>query len=429
MNNEEPIRSANENQVISTQDTDLPEQAKQPFTSMPRTISILNLINQWQPMGFRIVLNLPYVGDDQNFIFAIRSGPFIPCRLNKGHHDMTYQQGQALFTGEVVSFAYNNMVPIILPSDKGSAYPSPSKPIVTLTNYDLPPVISTIAQSFRRWRGDMQYRIRVSSGFTTQGYLITTPLKNVMSPIGIYDQYKYAPVLNRQDTSFREPMLNSYGLSDTSMYRHTEVTMMYDYPTSYYDQFAWIAARCVPGNQFLPNGTGALRNGMVTQNTPYGDNWICVGVRGDIASSQVGSQMSFDIEYRCVEGFQFADPFIPPAHTATPFSSITQKLWRVPDSTMTSDGIHAPKAATPVVTLPPLKAAAVVDIPAARVQTRVANPTNQRSRNPRDVDEVDAEQSIEHAPEHIKAYMAGLSSLEKLQLAAREVMGTSSRQE
>ena len=103
----------------------------------------------------------------------------------------------------VMSFAYNNMVPVVLPSDNGNDYPDPAKPTITLTNYDFPPSIATFAQSFRRWRGDMQYRIRMIAGFATQGYIMCSSLKNVFSPIGIYNQFKTAPTLQRQDISFR----------------------------------------------------------------------------------------------------------------------------------------------------------------------------------------------------------------------------------
>lgn len=344
----QPARAIAENQIISTTGTDIPEQPGQPQVSMPRQISIFNIIHQWQPMGFRVIVNLPFIGDDQNYLFAIRNGPFIPTRPVHGHYDIgPTADATGLFTQEVYSFAYNNMVPVVLSNDSGTAYPDPSKPTISLTNYDLPPAIATFAQCFRRWRGDMQYRLRMVAGFATQGYVIATALKNVFSPIGIYDQFKYAPSIQRQDISFRPSMQNSYAMADTSMFRHLELTMQYDYPTPYYDQYAWMSRRATPGfyfeNSAVPN-VGITQRRILNQFEPHGDNWIVVGIRGNLESSMAGSQIVFELEYRCSENFQFADPFFPPKLTSLPLTSIPkdERVYRVPDNLWKSDGIGKP---------------------------------------------------------------------------------------
>lgn len=359
----QPVRAINENQQLSTDGSVIPEQASVPVATMPRSLSILNLINQWQPMGFRIILNLPFVGDDQNFIFAIRNGPFIPLRSDNVYYDILMPTendpgATSTFTG-INSYGYNNMIPVILPSDNGNLYPDRAKPVITMTNYDFPPPISTFAQSFRRWRGDMQYRIRMVAGFATQGYVICTTLKNVFSPIGIYNQFSVAPTLQRQDTSFRPAMMNSYALSDTSMYRHLEITSPFDYPVPYYDQFQWISRRVVPSYQFglkfdptKPYEANlALRNRLI-QSEPHGDNWLVFGIRGNLESMQVGSQIVFELEYRCAEGFQFADPFLPPRNTSLPFSSMPagNRVYRVPSNLWNSDGVGTPVPVNPSTT-------------------------------------------------------------------------------
>lgn len=298
-----------------------------PKTTMPRQISILNWINQWQPMGYRVILNLPFIGDDQNFIFAIRNGPFIPMRNEQGWADMGPggTQGGYTLTG-VLSYGLNNMSPVILPSNTGKPYPDPSKPVVTITNYDLPPIISTMAHSFRRWRGDMQYRLRMVAGFATQGYIIATTLRNVISPIGIYNQFSYPPFLEREDISYKAAMMNSYALSDTSMFRHMELTMPYDYPMPYYDQFNWVSQRVTPSMYYdittASGKTTIKEKTKVLQTEPSGDNWIVIGLRGNLEAGSAGSQVIFELEYRCAEGFQFADPFFPPTNTPFAFSNI-----------------------------------------------------------------------------------------------------------
>lgn len=328
MNNEEPIRSGNENQVVSTQGVKLPEQTQVCVTAMPRQMNMTNLIYQWQPMGFRIVLNLPFISNDKDYLFYIRNGPFIPLppkdkKVGRDYADMNYGIGTGqspLYPGSVSTYGYNNTRPVFLAGDVVQPYPnyddSKKDFVITLTHYDLPPPIATFAMAFRRWRGDMQYRIRVVAGFVTQGYIIITPLKNVFVPIGIYNMFKFQPVIQRQDLSYRPSMLNSYALADTSLYRHIEATMQFDYPVYFYDQFQWLNRRISPGNSFVPNPTAGqfdVKNEWTSVSSePHGENFLAVGVRGTLAATQPGAQIIFELEYRCMEGFQFADPFLPP---------------------------------------------------------------------------------------------------------------------
>jgi hypothetical protein len=351
-NNEEPVQAINVNDQVSTQGKPLPEQPVIPVCNMPRQMSMLNLIYQWQPMGIRVVLNLPFIGNDQDFLFYIRNGPFIPPPpQTRTYVDDYYDDNPELYQGLVSSYGANNMGAVYMFASKSGPYPdyddkSKDFPIV-MTQYDMPPAISTIAQSFRRWRGDMQYRIRVVAGFATQGYIIVTPLKNVYIPIGIYNQFKIRPSIQRQDKSYRYPMMNSYALADTSMYRHIEITMPYDYPTPYYDQYAWMARRVVPAPYWFPyNGTGkppvtpVPRSGGIKAE-PHGDNFIGIGLRGNLAATQAGSQIEFELEYRCCEGFQFADPFLPPTNMcqATATVESLHLPYRIPSRDYSSDGI------------------------------------------------------------------------------------------
>lgn len=190
MNSEEPIRSVVENEAVSTQGTPLPEQPTIRLTAMPRQMNMTSLIYQWQPMGMRIVLNLPFISDDKSFLFYIRNGPFIPLPPvpvdQTDYSDTPYALGPGTFNPypfTVSTYGYNNTRPVFLATDKVGPYPDYDDPkkdfVITLTHYDLPPPIAAFASAFRRWRGDMQYRIRVIAGFVTQGYIIITPLKNV----------------------------------------------------------------------------------------------------------------------------------------------------------------------------------------------------------------------------------------------------------
>lgn len=353
MNAEEPILSAAPNESVSTTGTPLPEQTTQAVACVPRGISMLNLIHQWQPMGIRIAIDLPFVGDDGSVMFLIRNGPLIP-RWDKSYRDSPSYADLVQEDSEVTEatppddlrqYAWNNMRNVWLGKvfDKADY----GKSGVKITQYDYPPLLATLAQCFRKWRGDLQYRFRVVSGFTTPGYIIVAPVKNVFSPIACYDEYRNHPAIIRQDASYREMMMNSYVMGDTSMYRHVEVTVPYEYPVPYYDQYAWMARR-VSAKSALSCGTKEKtdKSSFISTSEPHGDNWVAYMLRGEIGNSQVGQQIFIELEYRACEGFQFADPGLPPYGFTTPyainiFGTKPQFLVKtIPSGDWTSDGYN-----------------------------------------------------------------------------------------
>lgn len=282
-------------------------------------------------MGIRVVINLPFVSDDSSFLFAIRNGPFIPDLYP--YQDTNNNAGglapnPKLPTEQLSIYAWNNMRNVhhfqTYDVSKMQGVDLPDAPNhfpkdypIEITYFDKPPPLATFATSFRRWRGDMQYRMRVVAGFATQGYVFVSPIKNIFSPIGMYNPFKYRLSFNRQDTSYREAMLNSYVMGDTSMFRHIEVTTPYEYPVDWYDQFAWMARRVSP-----TTGRVGGNNARVCWSPvePHGDNYIVMGCRGEIAAAHTGAQLAIELEYRAVEGFQFADPFLPNKEQHRPLS-------------------------------------------------------------------------------------------------------------
>lgn len=320
MNAEEPDQTLAANQTVSGNSHKLPEQAQVPIATMPRMISFTDLIYQWQPMGIRITIEVPsggFVGDDQNFLFLIRNGPFIPD-WTKEYYDTNpdfkappkgYGFPPQMAAGaKLRQYAFNNTRNVFLQTDWGSDNSG-----LSIVHYDFPPVLSKMSMAFRKWRGDMQYRIRVVSGFTTQGYIIVAPQKNIFSPIALYNEYKTGRAISPPDLSYRDAMLNSYGLSDLSMYRHMEVTMPYDYPAPYYDQYMWLSRRVSLGS-LTTTGTAYEQTSVLIRNEPHGDNFLSVGLRGLITNaSNALTNLQFELEYRAVEGFQFADPGLLPA--------------------------------------------------------------------------------------------------------------------
>jgi hypothetical protein len=332
MNNEEPDVSAQQNITVSPPSEVVPEQTAQKDVGLMPSISMTSLIYQWQPMGIRVNMKLPFIGDDSGIIFAIRNGPFIP--------DVIDDLSEPLY-------AWNNTRNVyVLPNQYESQivkYPKDKEGnfSITMTAYDSPPILSTIAASFRRWRGDMQYRLRVVAGFATQGYLICAPLKNSHIPIGLYDEYSETPTPTRQDSSYREMMMNAYVMSDTSMFRHIEVTVPYEYPVPYYDQYQWLSNRISPVLKKTPEET-ELQNVVLVE--PHGDNFVCMMVRGELRTTEDTGNLTFELEYRASEGFQFADPGLPPRGFTLPQTyklavNDWSKAKTIPSSAYKSDGL------------------------------------------------------------------------------------------
>ena len=194
----------------------------------------------------------------------------------------------------------------------------------------------------------MCYRIRTVAGFTTQGYPFVTSLKNRPSRIGIYDSFKILPAIPRFDGSYREGMINSYIMGDTAMVRHFEFSMPFEYPVPWYDQLAWIARRVRPSQNFYVDPTTkkfVQLSSLV--NEPHGENYACVGLRGALNTSVNESQITFELEYRAGDDFQFSDPALPlgpifNAHNHNNNSGRRAFEITVPSKEFTTDGLKIP---------------------------------------------------------------------------------------
>lgn len=293
----------------------LKEQQQIDDCEIPRPFDVDHLMHQWQPMGIRVVVNLPIIGNDSDFLFLIRNTPYIPYYFPTN-------------TSDTDNYIYrlNNMRNVIHGQYNTNMVVNP--PGVVITQYDAPPVLASLARSFRRWRGTMHYRIRTVANFTQQAYLIATVLKNRPIDVGKYNSWWTNPRILRKDDSFRESMLNSYQMGDISLLRHYELAVPYEYPTQYYDMANWISNR----------GAGPY----AITNEPHGDNWIAIGFRGAIAAQTTG-QISFELEYRAGEDFQFSDPFLLHPKFAMGVrewhnSGNLNAIYSIPDPGITSDG-------------------------------------------------------------------------------------------
>jgi len=371
MDNEEPILSNIANLQIAHEGHKLPEQSRVPNTQVPRGFDFEHLIHQWQPMGIRVVMNLPFTGNDKDYLLAIRNGPFIPsntytyrdssgeAELKDGFPDP--KQRNLTTMRDYNMFAWNNMTNVTHGYDLPRKVGSDDK-YVTITQYDEPPILSSISTMFRRWRGTMHYRLRVVSGFTTQGYVFASVIRNSPSYLQVNNLFQRLQGVKREDSSYRESMINSYVMGDTAMFRHFEFQVPFEYPVPYYDQYAWIGRRTRPAKNFAWGVTPGnellfIQPFRPMKGEPHGDNYIMIGLRGQIATTVQNSELSFELEYRAGYDFQFADPFLPfPSHFMRPFyqtskSSNLGGILKVPDPAYKTDGLGFPtKTSDTIVT-------------------------------------------------------------------------------
>lgn len=361
--NEEPQYTEIANVQIASTSHKLPEQSRLPPCSIPRPFGFEHLIHQWQPMGIRVVLNLPFTGNDYEYLFAIRNGPFIPTLFHNWQDtsvaadkatsgptapDLKTRKLTTLDTYQ--SYAFNNMINVRHAYYKPRVV-DPGQNAITITQYDQPPILAALSTMFRKWRGTMHYRIRVVAGFTTQGYIFASLVRNSNPVIGIFPTQNHVTGIQLEDESYRPSMLNSYVMGDTAMFRHFEVEVPFEYPVPFYDQFNWIGNRSRPADLFAmyhdpDTNVNYFKRFRSIRNEPHGDNYVLFGLRGNLLSSTPTSQISFEIEYRAGDDFQFADPFLPfddhylKSYAQTRLQSQVP-IVSIPSSAYTTDGLHS----------------------------------------------------------------------------------------
>lgn len=261
----------------------LPEDTNQQnSTSMVNCdVTFITIIFRWQPMGYRIVINLPFISDDINPLFAIQVTPFIfPI----------YQR--------------RNGISSAAPSWFSTIFPSPStlsttSMAVTCTRYDSPPSLATTAAAYRFWRGSMNYRFRCVSNFVAAGYIIFTTAKSLvasqaLSPGDLALTHRSIPGL---DAGAKRFLGNGYVMSDVSMFRHVELSVPFEYPVNFYDTH----------RALYENFQMASSNAVQEINCP--DNFVVAFSRGGITSPTEGAQVVFELEYAPGADMAFSSEF------------------------------------------------------------------------------------------------------------------------
>lgn len=263
-----------------------------PSSSIPRSLSFLDLYSCWQPMGVRVVVNLPYVANDSNALFVIRVNPFIP-HLGDTIGDNIY--------------AWANLFPVrhdLASTAEVITEGNLASNAVTISQYGMPPNFSILSKCFRRWKGSIMYRIRTTSNFAVQGQIIAGMVRGLPILYGTRDPCRTEWPIVRPDVTLAEIMLNSHCISDLSMYRHLEILCPFVYQVDWYDQ----ATRLLYGSKAFGDANTATADFC----SPVGDNYLFVCARGVLAADGTSNQVAFELDYRPGPDFEFSEPMIPP---------------------------------------------------------------------------------------------------------------------
>lgn len=289
---------------------DQPKGASKHNTPILKTISLISTIYKWNPTGIRVVVNLPLIGNDRNYLFMIRCSPFIPNLAN----DAVWLNSAAF------SNALSANMDLVVHDTDDAYFASSSNTLLTrptfttdpgvyIYHHSLPPLISELARANRYWTGGLKFRLRTKAAFTHNAVLFATPLYGTKPKISI------APATNnkyfvpyRQKMSYGSSQANSYMYNDLTMTRHMEMEYNYQKPFNYVDQFANMSTVLATYSGYIvPNGQGVpiqYTDGIVVNHF---EDFIGIGLRGTIDNSSSGdNQIMFEVDIAAAEDFQFS---------------------------------------------------------------------------------------------------------------------------
>jgi hypothetical protein len=294
-----------------------------------KSISLISSIFKWMPTGVRVVINLPLISDDHSYMFLIRYGPFIAHYTELA---TIYSKPLPLQLVRFFSLIYYDST-----GSAGSRLTETSP--VKITQYALPPLLSMLMYSYRRWRGDMEYRIRVASNFGNQGIIGTTPIYNTTQLMTSADSPFIRPnVILRKDEDYLSNFANSYQYQDASMFRHAEVRMKYQKPTEWVDHFGILANL----ENSVQDPQGPFTYGAPSNNSPYQEDYIGVFLKGSLPTNSNTNQIEMEIDYRACENFELAGESFFPNTLNNAFINIANQnmFYDGPGRTVSTDDIQ-----------------------------------------------------------------------------------------
>jgi hypothetical protein len=289
---------------------DQPKAASITKTPLLKPISLIASIRKWNPTGIRVVVNLPLVGNDRNYLFLIRCSPFIPHLANDTIwlHNAGMANQLSVDNDLIIhDYDYKNF-----PKPDGTVKPMPqfdTDPGIYIYHHSLPPLISEMARANRFWTGGLKFRLRSKAAFTHNAVLFGSPIYGVKQiPVVMPCTNYQAIVPYRQKWSYGSSQANSYMYNDLTMTRHMEIQYSYQKPYSYVDQFG-IIAQSIGNfkNSINADGTNITQGYLDGLGSSRYDDFIGIGLRGTIDNSSSGdNQIMFEIDIAAGDDFQFS---------------------------------------------------------------------------------------------------------------------------
>lgn len=176
----------------------------------------LNILQRWQPTGYRVSVKTPFISDDAHALFAIQITPFLPM----GPIDYNAKANHPLF------MIFN---PIFPDPSHYKAYTE--DPPIVATRYANPPLLGILAHYYRFWRGSLKYRIRTISSFVSSGCIYTGILRHTKATKLGKNDNNFMSFTNRYVVGAEDPYnVTSFAhmVIDPSMFRHMEIEVPFD---------------------------------------------------------------------------------------------------------------------------------------------------------------------------------------------------------
>lgn len=222
------------------------------------SIDPFSQIYKWAPMGIRITIATPYLGNDRGFLFSILVNPMVITPRASWEYDAG-------------THIYGNSFPVNCEDrnpnhpdrwdepDYGPyiALPKREDAKVYVYHSGPEPLLSVLARSHRFWRGGISYQLRATTNFTHQGNLVVSRSGPVAPPrlrYGLHGRTVSGDTTRKTKVNtqnFRPPtplptnMPNTllpcaFVQSDLSSLKHIEVTVPYELPYPYFDQCTYM---------------------------------------------------------------------------------------------------------------------------------------------------------------------------------------------
>lgn len=301
---------------------ELPDEPSEPIIEQPQASMALNnagfkifslmaTIFTWQPVGLRVVIDLPSITDNVNPLAIFVANPL--------QMHPYYILRRFPLPGTTIGFLQNNLITAFTPNFYN--------PGVVFTWYGPPCLMAIFGMIYRRWRGPIKFMLRATGSFVNFGNVTMSPSYNTNIPPQVCElQYPNATgaapkAAILHSFGYSDSQQNSTVISDVSSQRHMQVEVGYNLSYPWFDQFQYFA-------DCLPLDTPALTNTMLA-GTRVGNFQHSCAVLSNLntisaTTSAGGNFIAYELYMAAGEGFEFSDRHVMPNIWEVIFPSLLQ---------------------------------------------------------------------------------------------------------